>query len=398
MNKEDKVIIMDDEIDYANFIYDVASSLGFNCIVTTNPEEFMKVFNSDISLVFLDLNIPNINGLDLLKFIEKNHGQCNIILMSGVEDRILETAEAFAQSINLSIIGRFQKTIRLAELEELLKETQLAQPSKPTEEETPNSQFIATKEELIRAIEQDEMVIYYQPKVDIASRGLYGVEALVRWNHPEQNLIFPDQFISQAESFGLIDELSWVIIKKALKEIVDIQREVYMSFKLALNLSPHTLSDLEFPHKFFKVLSQYSIPANQIIFEITESGLINELSRALEIFTRLRLNNIHLSIDDFGTGYAMMQQLKIIPASEIKIDKSFVQNMFVDNSSSVTVKKVIEIGHELEMKVVAEGVETKEQLLFLQTHQCDIAQGYLFSKPISGADLQQWIENHYGFT
>lgn len=93
----------------------------------------------------------------------------------------------------------------------------------------------------------------------------------------------------------------------------------------------------------------------------------------------------------------MMQQLKIIPASEIKIDKSFVQNMFVDNSSSVTVKKVIEIGHELGMSVVAEGVETKEQLQFLQTHHCDIAQGYLFSKPISGEDLLQWIENHYGF-
>lgn len=398
MSDKSKVIIMDDDNDYANFIFDVATSLGLNCIITTNPNDFMTIFDIEVSLVFLDLNIPHINGLDLLRFIESKKGKCDIILMSGVEDRILEAAEAFAQSIKLSIVGRFQKTIRLAELEGLLQKLTLHNNNTDTTAlvEKPKSEAIVTKETLIQAIQNDEFVVYYQPKIDIATRGFYGVEALVRWVN-NQKLIFPDEFINQVESFELIDDLTWVIIKKAIKEIGDLQNKVQLPFKLALNLSPKTLKDLEFPNKFLDVIQQSGFSADKIIFEITESGLINELSSALEIFTRLRLNNVQLSIDDFGTGYAMMQQLKIIPANEIKIDKSFVQSMLAEKSACVTVKKVIELGHELGMKVVAEGVETKEQLRFLQVNNCDIAQGYLFSKPISITDLHLWIDNKYGF-
>ncbi|CDZ77209.1 Bacteriophytochrome cph2 [Legionella massiliensis] len=323
MYKVDKIIIMDDDMDYANFIADVFKTLDLDCTVITNPDEFMKRFDLNVFLVFLDLNIPGINGIDLLRFIERKHGECDIVLMSGVEDRILEAAEAFAQSINLSIVGRFQKTIRLAELEDLLKKLTL---SKAPRSEQPTTkakiEFTATLDELTRAVKNNEFVVYYQPKIEIATRGFYGVEALVRWLLPNQRLIFPDQFISQAESFGLIDKLTWLIMKNALRDIGELQNKLQFPFKLALNLSPFSLKDLEFPNQFNQLVEQSSLSADKIIIEITESGLIKELSSALEIFTRLRLNKVQLSIDDFGTGYAMMQQLKIIPASELKIDKS----------------------------------------------------------------------------
>ncbi len=400
MGQENKIIIMDDEVQYANFILDVAKTLNLDCTVTTTADDFMNLFNPNITLIFLDLNIPGTNGIDLLKFIESKQGKCDIILMSGVEDRIMESAEAFAKSINLSVVGRFQKTIRLAELESLLKkivENSSSKIEKPIEQPKPKSEFTVSKEELMSAIQNNEFVAYYQPKIEIATRGLYGVEVLIRWLNSKQQLIFPDQFIPQAESYELIDEISWLIFKKAIKEMEDLQNKVQLPFKMALNLSALTLKDVQFPQKFIKLMEQCTLSPDKVILEITESGIINQLSNALEIFTRLRLSQIHLSIDDFGTGYAMMQQLKLIPANEIKIDKSFVQNIFVDNSSRVTVQKVIEIGHELGMKVVAEGVETKEQLQFLQSHRCDIAQGYLFSKPLSLTDLQSWIESHYGF-
>lgn len=399
MNDERKIIIMDDDVDYASFVLDVATSLGLNCIITSNPNDFMKIFDSEVSLVFLDLNIPNINGLDLLRFIETKKGTCDIILMSGVENRILEAAEAFAKSLNLSIVGRFQKTIRLAELEGLLKRIS-TKKEEAAAERLPTVQKEAptyTREELELAINNDEFVVFYQPKIDIATRGFYGVEALVRWLSKDQHLIFPDQFINQTESLGLIDALGWVIMKKAIKEIEDVQNKIKLPFKTSINVSPVTLKDLEFPNKFFEIMKESTLTPDKIIFEITESGLINELSSALEIFTRLRLHDIHLSIDDFGTGYAMLQQLKIIPATELKIDKSFVQSMLTDNSARIIVTKVIEIGHELGMKVVAEGVETKEQFHFLQTYHCDIAQGYFFSKPISKVDLLLWIDDKYGF-
>lgn len=397
MEKNIHIIVMDDDRDYANFICDVTQGLGMISSVSTNLDEFMQIFNPDFSLVFLDLNIPGTDGIELLKLIETNHPQCNVILMSGVEDRILESAEAFAKSIGLSVIGRFQKTIRLADLEQLIEKCTYSFPTKTKPApKIESSEFIITKEELIHAIKNDEIVVYYQPKIDIATRGLYGVEALVRWQHPLHKLTFPDQFIGLAESFGLIDDLSWVIYKKAIHQIGELQNQLGFPFKLSLNLSPYSLNDMDFPVKFTTFIEQSSMSPEHIILEITESGLMNELSNALAIFTRLRLKNIQLSIDDFGTGYSMMQQLKIVPANEIKIDKSFVQNMFTENSARVTVQKVIEIGHELGMKVVAEGVETKEQLQFLQMHHCDIAQGYYFSKAITINELQSWINMKYG--
>lgn len=164
---------------------------------------------------------------------------------------------------------------------------------------------------------------------------------------------------------------------------------------ISLNLSPYSLQDITFPDKLLAVIADANINPENIILEVTETLLLKELSSALDIFTRLRLKNIHLSIDDFGTGYAMMQQLKLIPATEIKIDKSFVHSMLVSDASNVTVKKIIEMGHELGMKVVAEGVETKEQLHALRDLQCDIAQGFLYSKPIAMDELINWINHQF---
>lgn len=397
MGKESKIIIMDDDPDYASFISDVAKTVDLDCMIITNPNHFMNLFDSTVILVFLDLNIPGIDGIDLLKFIKSKGSRCGIILMSGVEDRVLESAVAFAQSMDLTIVGKFQKTIRLIELEKLLKELSFGKPALDERSvASMSSKLKVTREALMTAIQNNEFVAYYQPKINIATMDFHGVEVLIRWFNSKQELIFPDQFIPQAEQYGIIDDITWIIIKKSIKEIESLQRHTQILFKIGINLYPGTLRDLDFPAKFKQIIDKSSISPEQIIFEITESGLIKELSSALEIFTRLRLNNMQLSIDDFGTGYAMMHQLRIIPANELKIDKSFVQNMLIENSARVTVKKVIEIGHELGMNVVAEGVETEEQLQFLKAHNCDVAQGYYFSRPIKIDDLHRWINNRYG--
>ena len=136
------------------------------------------------------------------------------------------------------------------------------------------------------------------------------------------------------------------------------------------------------------------MPAEKVILEITETGLIEETSRTLDVLARLRMKRVHLSIDDFGTGYSMMQQLQNIPATELKIDRSFVSNLDGSDSNRVMVQKTIEIGHGLDMKVVAEGVETREQLEFLRANGCDIAQGYFFSRPLSPNDLLAWLDSY----
>jgi EAL domain-containing protein (putative c-di-GMP-specific phosphodiesterase class I) len=245
------------------------------------------------------------------------------------------------------------------------------------------------------AIERNEFVLHYQPQIDLASGTVMGVEALVRWQHPERGLIFPDDFIGRAEELGLIDDLGWLVMDRALDEVKQFANKNQVVPRLALNASVQSLLDLKFPDRFTSLLRKHDIPVDGVILEITESGLINELSHTLDVLTRLRMKSVHLSIDDFGTGYAMMQQLVNIPATELKIDRNFVKNMHVNSSDRIMAEKSIEIGHELGMKVIAEGVETEQQLELLRRVGCDSAQGYLYSRPLPPNELVRWLGEYH---
>jgi EAL domain-containing protein (putative c-di-GMP-specific phosphodiesterase class I) len=156
-------------------------------------------------------------------------------------------------------------------------------------------------------------------------------------------------------------------------------------------VSADSLQDLHFPEKLLALLGRHGISPDRITVEITESVVIEELSNALDVLTRLRLKGVLLSIDDFGTGFAMMRQLRNVPATELKIDKSLVQNIHRGNGDRIVVQKIIEIGHELGLKVVGEGVETEEQLSFLASNRCDCLQGYLYSRPIPAQQITKWL-------
>jgi EAL domain-containing protein (putative c-di-GMP-specific phosphodiesterase class I) len=194
---------------------------------------------------------------------------------------------------------------------------------------------------------------------------------------------------------GAIDQLGWIVANRGLLEMKQAAGPNWMQPVLSLNVSVYSLYDLNFTDIFVSRLKKHGVEAKQVILEITESGLIKDLSSTLDVLTRLRMKQVNLSIDDFGTGYSMMQQLRLVPATEIKIDKSFVQNMQVNDSDRVMVEKTIEIGHDLGMKVVAEGVETLEQLEFLQSKGCDTAQGYFFSRPLPMDQLALWLAKHH---
>jgi EAL domain-containing protein (putative c-di-GMP-specific phosphodiesterase class I) len=246
-------------------------------------------------------------------------------------------------------------------------------------------------DELRHAIERDEFVLHYQPQVALATGSVVGVEALVRWRHPQRGLIFPGDFISRLESLGLIDQLGWLVAARGLTEIGQFLRKDGAPLTLSINVSAYSLHDLQFPDRFVSLAGKFGVPPARVILEITESGLIRELSSALDILTRLRMKQVQLSIDDFGTGYAMMQQLRHVPATELKIDQGFVRDMQSKNDARVLVQKLIEMGHELGMKVLAEGVETAEQLEMLRASGCDLVQGYFISRPLPPPELLKWL-------
>ena len=244
--------------------------------------------------------------------------------------------------------------------------------------------------ELRQAIENDELVLYYQPKINLHTRSISGVEALVRWQHPEHGFLPPDEFIPMAERTGLIKLLSIWVLKQALSQ-AEKWHSKNLKFSIAINLSPTTFLDSDLPDLIIGMLSIYDIPAEYVILEITESSMIKDPDLAMEILNRLTSKGLKISIDDFGTGYSSLSYLKKLPASEIKIDKSFVSDMLTSDNDAVIVKSIIDLGHNLSLNVVAEGVEDKETVTRLKALGCDVLQGYYFSKPLSSEDFLNWL-------
>jgi EAL domain-containing protein (putative c-di-GMP-specific phosphodiesterase class I)/ActR/RegA family two-component response regulator len=389
MTPTQRILVIDDDEDICELISATAEGLGIQCITTTDPVVFLATLSPDTTVVILDLLMPAMDGVELLRILGEQRCKASIILLSGVGKRIMETAAELAQAHGLSVAGHLEKPFDVDVLEEILKR-QIKAAAAPLPRPRPKT---VTDGDLRRAIQRDEFVLFYQPQLDIASGNVVGVEALVRWQHPECGLVFPDDFIPRLEQLGLIDELGWVVTRRGLAEIglfADSSGNIPM---LSINVSVTSLYDLSFPDTMAALIARHGVAPEKVILEITESGLMGELTNTLDVLTRLRMKRMHLSIDDFGTGYAMMQQLRNVPATAMKIDKSFIQTLPGTDRDRVMVRKTIEMGHELGMKVVAEGVETQEQFDFVRSNGCDIAQGYLFSRPLPPDRLLDWLES-----
>ncbi len=385
------VLIIDDDPDIGDLVSTTARALGCEAVATTDAVDFAEKLTAETTLIFLDLMIPELDGIELLRLLHRRQCTAGIVLMSGVGKRVMQAADELAGSLGLMIAGHLQKPFQLVDLENLL--TQPPRRSSIGRVVEMSDRMVISKPELVHAILCDEFVVYYQPLIELATNRIVGVEALARWAHPELGLVPPDYFIPLAESTGWIDELGWIITKRALAEVKELacgnDDEIPA---ISINVSVHSLRYLDFPDNLLAEAFAAGVPPEKVTIEVTESGFITELSETLEVLTRLRMKGVQISIDDFGTGYSMLKQLRRIPATELKIDKSFVCTINSSDGNRVIVQKTIEIGHELGMKVVMEGVETAEQLEFVKLSGCDIAQGYLFSRPMPLKAIKEWIE------
>jgi len=301
MTNMQRILVIDDESDVGELVNAVAEGMGFECVATTEAGTFLEALTPATTLILVDLIMPEFDGIELLRLLGKQQCKAGIVLMSGVGKRTLESAAQLAETLGLSIVGQLQKPFRLVDLEAVLKRH--AQPV--TLQPVMNELQINWNEELTRAVVKDEFVLHYQPQVDIKTGRVVGVEALVRWQHPTRGLVFPDSFIGRMEEFGLIDELGWLVVKRGMSEVEQFANDDGVAPMLSLNESVYSLHDLKFPDKFVALAEKNGVPPGNLTVEITESGLIKELSNTLDILTRLRMKQVKLSIDDFGTGYSM---------------------------------------------------------------------------------------------
>jgi len=245
--------------------------------------------------------------------------------------------------------------------------------------------------DLRRAIEGGELFLNYQPKLDLGSHRVTGVEALVRWRHPERGLIPPDEFIGLAETTGLIRPLTVWVLNEALRQC-RAWHDHGRAVSVAVNLSPRTLQDRELVDMVREHLDRWQVHPTWLELEITESAIMADADRALETLLRLHDMGVGISIDDFGTGYSSLAYLKNLPVDEIKIDKSLILSMARNEDDAFIPQSVIDLGHNLGMQVVAEGVETQRTLDRLAAMGCDRAQGYHLSRPLPANEVERWLD------
>jgi diguanylate cyclase (GGDEF)-like protein len=249
---------------------------------------------------------------------------------------------------------------------------------------------LRTLQELRTGLADNQLILHYQPKVELRTGEVNGVEALVRWNHPTRGLLFPDQFLALAEDAGLMHSLTQVVLGEALDQAV-VWLAAGRSFTVAVNLSASSLVDAQLPERVADMIESRELPASALTLEITEEFLMADRERAKDILARLRAGGIRISVDDFGTGYSSLAYLRDLPVDELKLDQSFVFPMADDVRASALVASTIDLAHGLGLRMVAEGVENEVAYDELVRYGCDYAQGYFICRPVPAADLDLWL-------
>ncbi|WP_133297390.1 EAL domain-containing response regulator [Motiliproteus coralliicola] len=245
--------------------------------------------------------------------------------------------------------------------------------------------------DLHRVIKNNELALLYQPKIEISTGRIVSAEALVRWNHPTKGLISPDRFVFLAEETGLILDIGDWCISEACRQLADWQQQDVGPVRIAVNLSPRQFTDRSLPHRLQALINHHQLQGSVLELEVTESTLLDDTDRAIKMMQQICSMDVHFAMDDFGTGYASFDYLKRYPFSTLKIDRSFIMHMCSSEREGSIVQSMIEMGHQLGLVVVAEGVEEQEQADSLKAMGCDFIQGFLYSRPVSAQELQKLL-------
>ncbi len=384
-----QIVIVDDDQFQLKLLSHQLSMVGYKNVIAFDDGQtalnHMVGLVLDTTIVILDLNMPNMDGLEFLQKLRDAKFTGALLLVSGEDERVLQSAETLASSYDLLVLGHLNKPVQQEQLQKYLKQL-VAQREKLLVGE---KQHIYSAERLKVAIESGELVNFYQPKVLLHSGELVGVEALVRWEHPEDGLILPDNFIDLAEENELIDKIAQQVLRNALVDS-NIWKKSGINITVAVNISMYNLNTREFISYLENELLTSGISPNELILEVTESKLMKDYSLVLDMLTRLRLRRVNLSIDDFGTGHSSMAQLRDIPFNELKIDKGFVHSAYDNATLHGIFDGSIQLAKNLGIKTVAEGVENEADWSFLDGSGCDLAQGFFIGRPMRVLELSEW--------
>jgi len=376
-----RLLIVDDEPAIGAFVGRIAAKIGYEILAVSTADKFLEHVRSwRPTHIMMDLQMPVVDGAALLSHLAAEKCAASIILISGVDRSVVEAAGRVAAGRGLKVTGVLTKPIRAADLLEALRTVKQEAPW-------------LTVANLSAALANQEFHLVYQPKVDLKSGEITGLEALIRWQHPSRGLIPPLDFISFAESSAFIDQLTHWLTGTACQQLRDWDA-AGVALDVALNISARNLHEPRLAELLEGHCQAAGLSPSRVTLELTETAAMQDAVQMMDVLTRLRFKGFKLAIDDFGTGYSSLVQLHRLPFSEIKIDGTFVADCATSAESRSIVRLVIDLAHALGMQAVAEGVEKAEALDLLRELGCDQAQGYFISRPIKASDVPATVLKH----
>ena len=385
-----KVMILEDDDFQRDVLVGMLGALGVAAVLSaSNGRQALDIVRGPdaetIDVVLCDLNMPEMDGMEFLRHLGGGGQNIAVMLISALDSKLLASVGRMTQLYGIQLLGAIEKPVLLESLRERLLKYR---PSARKTPQAPAKSFAL--DEILEGICADQFEPFFQPKVDMKTGRLTGAEALARWIHPDHGVIGPHAFIPALERTGNIDDLTFRMLEKsaaALRVFHDKGNFLTMS----VNLSLVSLDDTSLADKITRAVRKPGVDPKFIVLEITESAAMTNVAPALENLARLCMNGFALSIDDYGTGSSNMQQLTRIAFSELKIDQSFVKD-FADNKDlRIVVESSIDMAHKLQVKSVAEGVETQRDWDGLKLVGCDTAQGYFIARPMDAMAFHKFV-------
>ncbi len=387
-NTEIRILVLDDELFMLKLHAQMLANLGFASVSTSQSGHDalsrMDEEKEAPDLILLDLSMPAMDGLEFIRRLVDRKFEGRLILVSGEDERVLRTVEKLAEAHHIRVLGHLSKPVQEDKLAILLRRWR---PASGTFEIAWKKVY--SEEAVSQAIEGEQLTVHYEPQVLVNTGEFTGVEALVRWRHPKDGMVVPQQFVGVAESSGLIHKLTRFVFSRAMSQLA-AWREMGLHSKMAVNVSIDALSSLDFADFANEQANTWGVSPKDVTIEVTESRLMQDLRAPLEVLTRLHLMRFQLSIDDFGTGYSSLSQLQDIPFSELKIDRSFVHRGTSDKTVRTMYNTCLGLARQLKMSTVAEGVEDRHDWEFVRASDCEIAQGYFVGRAMPPEAMPGW--------
>lgn len=342
-----------------------------------------------VDLVVCDLEMPEMDGMEFIRHLAETNNAVPIIIASAQDRALLNSVEKMTRAYGVRLLGVIEKPVTNQGLERLMA---LYEPSKAQPARAPAIAPAFSLDQILHGVREKQFEPFFQPKVGLATREVLGAEALARWRHPEHGLVGPYAFIAPLEQSGRIDDLTLLMLEKAARACRawhdrGIERTV------SVNLSLVSLTDTMVADRITQTVRSAGLDPRNMILEITETAAMTEVAPALENLTRLRMRGFGLSVDDYGTGFSSLRQLMRVPFTELKIDQGFVTGCAVNPSSRAIVESSVEMARRLNIKSVAEGVETQADWDVLQAAGCDLVQGYFIARPMEAEAFLGWVRD-----